>query len=85
MRKQLHEIEEIDNYLFQKMDTPDRLLFEAKMIVAPELRKNLFFQRKGYLFIRWFGRKKQKEQLESMFNVLMEEQPFSSAVNSIFK
>ena len=85
MRKPLHEIEDIDNYVFKKMDAPERFLFEAKMIVAPELRTNLRFQQRAYSMIRWFGRKKQKEQLECLFTNLMRDPHFSTTINSIFK
>jgi hypothetical protein len=85
MRKQLHEIEDIDNYVFKKMAAPERVLFEAKLIVAPELRTNLLFQQRAYSMIRWFGRKKRKEQLECLFTSLMRDPHFSTTVNSIFK
>jgi hypothetical protein len=55
------------------------------MIVAPELRTNLLFQQKAYSMIRWFGRKKRKEQLECLFTSLMRDPHFSTTVNSIFK
>jgi hypothetical protein len=35
--------------------------------------------------IRWFGRKKRKEQLECLFTSLMRDPHFSTTVNSIFK
>ncbi len=85
MRKQLHEIEDIDNYIFKKVSGSQRLLFEAKTIINPDLRTNVIFQRKTYSLIRWFSRKQRKEQLESVFTRLMQEQHFSSTVNSIFK
>ena len=85
MRKQLHETEDIDNYVFNKMAEPERFLFEAKMIVAPGLRTNLLFQRRAYSMIRWFGRKKRKEQLECLFTSMMQDPHFSTTVNSIFK
>lgn len=85
MRKQLHEVQAIDNYLFGNTTTPGRLLFEVKMIVSPQLKANVACQRRAHQFIRSFGRKKQKASLEATFERLMCEPDFSFIVNSIFK
>lgn len=85
MRKQLHEIEQIENCLFQKMDDSDAFLFEVKAFLNADLRMNISYQRAAYSCIRWYGRKKRKEQLESIFTRVMNDKTFSDELHSIFK
>jgi hypothetical protein len=85
MRKQLHEIEQIENYLHQEMNESDSFLFEVKALLNADLRINIDYQRAAYSYIRWFGRKKRKEQLESIFTRLTNDKTFSDELRSIFK
>ena len=85
MRKQLHEIEEIDSYIFHNLNKADKFLFEVKMIANPELKANMLAQQKTYSLIRLFGRKKKKEQLVSMHFRIMEDKKFSAEITSIFR
>lgn len=84
MRKSLFDIQETELYLHDKLEAPDKLLFEAKMIVDPERRINMHYQQKTYSIIRWFGRKKQKHRLNAIFDRLMKDEKFASNINSIF-
>jgi hypothetical protein len=84
MRNQLHEIENIDNYLLNKLGDPDKFLFETKLIIDRELKINMFFQRRAHYVIRWFGRNEKKKQLHSIFNRVMNNKEFSAEINSIF-
>jgi hypothetical protein len=85
MRKQLHEVATIEEYVFKGMTAPDRFLFEAKMIIDPELQEKVKLQEKVYAMIRWFGRKKRKEQLEQHFNNVMRDPKFATTTRSIFQ
>ena len=85
MRKQLHEVEQVENYLFEKMNESDSFLFEVKTLLNAELQMNINYQRAAYSCIRWYGRKKRKEQLESIFTRLTNDKTFSDELRSIFK
>lgn len=84
MRKPLHDIQETEHYLMNRMDEPDRLLFEAKMIIDPQLKINAAYQRKTYTVIRWFARRQQKIRLESLYNRVMNDKSFAAKINTIF-
>jgi hypothetical protein len=84
MRKPLHDIQETEHYLLNRMDEPDRLLFEAKMIIDPLLKINAVYQKKTYAIIRWFARKQQKIRLESVCNRVMSDKKFAAEINTIF-
>jgi hypothetical protein len=66
------------------MDEPDRLLFEAKMIIDPQLKINAVYQKKTYAIIRWFARKQQKIRLESMYSRVMRDKKFATEIKTIF-
>jgi len=85
MRKQLHEIEQIENCLFQKMNESDTFLFRVKALLDADLQMNISYQRAAYSCIRWYGRKKRKEQLESIFTRVMKDKDFSDELHLIFK
>jgi hypothetical protein len=84
MRKPLHDIEQTEQYLLNRMDDPDRMLFEAKMIIDPQLKNNAVYQRKTYAIVRWFARKQEKIRLDSIYNNLMRDKNFAAKINSIF-
>jgi hypothetical protein len=84
MRKQLLELQEIDQYLFHDMSGADRLVFQARMISQPDLKEKVRLQQKAHAFLRWFGRKEKKEQLTSIYNRLMIDAGFSASIRSVF-
>ncbi|MEN7551024.1 hypothetical protein AAG747_24095 [Rapidithrix thailandica] len=85
MRKQLHDIQLIDQYLLKEMQEDDQLLFQAKMLTSAELKENVRIQQKTYQVIRWLSRQQKKSQLESLHQSLMQEEKFAKEVNAIFK
>lgn len=54
----------IEQYLEGKMSPLDKLMFETKMLVNRDLRKDLYFQQKTYHLIKMYHRKKVREDLE---------------------
>lgn len=84
MRKPLHDIQETELYLMNRMDMADRLLFEAKMIIDPDLKQNAVYQQKTYAIIRWFARKQQMVRLDCVYDRVMNDTSFAAEINSIF-
>ncbi|MBS0029935.1 hypothetical protein ACTJJ0_20850 [Chitinophaga sp. 22321] len=85
MRKQLAEIREIDRYLLQEMTAPVRLVFQARMLVAPALREKVRYQRKALQLLFWLAREEKRAQLDIVFQRLMKEDHFHQSITSIFK
>jgi len=85
MRKELRELQETDRYLLGAMTPGEQLVFRARMLVAPELRKKMKLQAKAHRIIRWFGRDLQREKLAAIHTQLMAEKDFGRLVTSIFK
>lgn len=56
----------IERYLDGKLSHADRFLFEAKLIIDPALKSDLFFQKKTLLLVKMYHREKLKEELETL-------------------
>jgi len=84
MRKQLHEVQEIDRYIFRHMTRTDRVVFQARMILQPELKEKVRLQRKAHAFIRWCSQKEKKDELTSLYTRLMNDKTFHTTIRSIF-
>lgn len=86
MRKQLHEIQEIDQYLLQTMPAAGKLVFQAKMLTDTALQENVRYQQEAYRLIRHTGREAQREKLAAIHARLWEtDDAFRSEISSIFK
>ncbi|MVT08977.1 hypothetical protein [Chitinophaga tropicalis] len=85
MRKQLHEIQDTDRYILDKMTSPEKLLFQVKMILSPVLKENVQLQEKAHQFIRWSAREELREKLDTIHTLLMKDASFREKISSIFK
>jgi|GEM_PF-2400119 len=84
MRRSLHEVQEIDRYINKELNSGQRILFQAKMILSPGLRIVVADQQKVYMVITHFARNEQRKKLENIYNQLMQEPAFTKEVTSIF-
>jgi hypothetical protein len=73
-------VSEIENYLFGKLDTPSKLVFEARLLINPVLKLNVESQRRLYSIIKLSGRRKIKSELEQIHRRL-----FSDIQKNIFQ
>jgi len=73
-------IAEIENYLFNKLDVPSKLVFEARLLINPVLKMNVESQRRLYSIVKLSGRRRIKSELEQIHAGL-----FSDPKKSIFQ
>ncbi|HEV8512635.1 MAG TPA: hypothetical protein VGQ59_05145 [Cyclobacteriaceae bacterium] len=66
MRTSLNEIQQIEKYLHQELPVEDTLVFEAKAIVNPSLGRNIFLQKKIHELLRFYHRRKIKNEIEKI-------------------
>lgn len=76
----LNEVKEIENYLFQKLDGPSNVVFEARLLIDPVLKLRVAWQRKVYSIVKMSGRRKIKSEVESVHRKL-----FDNPNNRIFQ
>jgi len=87
MRTSLDELVEIEKYLFKKFSCADKLLFEAKLLLDEDLRKNVLLQEKIYLLLSLFYRKELKKQAGEVFDAMMnnpKKPEFRNKITGIF-
>jgi hypothetical protein len=88
MRTSLNEISAIESYLHKTNDVQDSLLFEAKMLTQPELPIRVHLQQKIERLVKFFHRKKLKQDLQQMHNNLFadpEKKTFQQQILQHFK
>jgi hypothetical protein len=78
MKTSLNKILETEEYLLKKCAIDDKLLFEAELILNPELKQNLFWQKKTYRLIDLYGKKQIKKELEQVHGKLFSDQKYQS-------
>ncbi len=87
MRTSLNEIREIEEYLL-KYSTPEtRLVFEAQMVLQPELRQKATEQKQIYNLLRKYSRKQLKTEIEAAHEKLFtapENKSFRHKILSLF-
>jgi len=83
----LNEIELIDQHLLKLDSAPDRLLFDALLILNPEMKQNVLLQKKMHAVVQQYGRKQLKAEIENVHRQLFgkaEHQTFRQKMLSLF-
>lgn len=70
MQTSLNELRLIEDYLFCGCEEEERCLFEAKLILQPELKENVYWQKKTYQIVQNYGRKQLKSEIEQVHETL---------------
>ena len=87
MKTSLNELRLIEHYLLSDEKDGESFLFEAKMILQPELKQQVYWQNKTYKIVHDYGRKQLKNEInnihETLFNTA-EHQSFRQKVMRLF-
>ena len=78
----------IEKYIYRMLSPVDKLIFEAKLIISPELRRDLYYQKKTYKLIKMYHRQKLKEEMEILHQSIFndpEKLNFRQSIYQIFK
>jgi hypothetical protein len=87
MRKSLHEIQQIENYIFGRMSVREHQDFQVRLLVNPHLQEAVDAQKASYALIRDYGRKKLKAELDAVHEKLFthpEKKWFRQLIKNIF-
>jgi len=87
MRTSLNEIKLIDGYIFNSNPTEDALLFDALLILNPELPGQIMWQKKTHAIVQQYGRRKIRAEIEAVHQQLFsttEHQSFRRRILSLF-
>lgn len=70
MRTSLNEIKAIEQHLLRQQQPEDTLLFEAHIILDPELKEKIKGQQQVYQLVQAYGRKQLRAEIESVHQQL---------------
>jgi len=87
MRTSLIETEQIEAHLAQRPEPGDQLVFEARLLLAPELREKMQWQREAYRMVKLYGRDQLKQEIEAVHQKLFtqkEHLSFSQKIKRLF-
>ncbi len=73
MRTSLIETQQIEAHLLQLSEPGDALVFEARLLLEPELRDKMQWQNQTYHIIRQYGRDQLKQEIEAVHQQLFTE------------
>jgi hypothetical protein len=88
MRTSLNNIKEIDDHVLGTAAPQDGLLFEAKMILNPELRMDVAWHRQTLKLVQQYGRKQLRADIEAVHQQLFthpKHQSFRETILRYFK
>ncbi|MBS1503008.1 MAG: hypothetical protein JST32_13155 [Bacteroidetes bacterium] len=74
MRTSLPETEQIDAHLLRLSEAGDRLVFEARLLLEPELRVKMHWQENTYALVKKYGREELKKEIKAVHQQLFTEQ-----------
>ena len=73
-----NETEQIEMHLSGRLDAGNALVFEARMMLDPELSDKMVWQQKTYGIIQSYGRKQLKKEIEAVHQKLFAQPQHSS-------
>ena len=84
MRSELEQIRRIDDYLLGRLTEEEKSVFETNLLIDENLDEKVRAQRMIHRIAKFFGRKKARQRLDSIFQQLLTEKDFSQQIKSIF-
>jgi hypothetical protein len=87
MRTSLIETEQIEAHLLKLSNPGDTLVFEARLLLEPDLHQKSVWQRETYNMIRSYGRDQLKKEIEAVHQKLFtqpEHRSFSQKIRQLF-
>lgn len=78
MRTSLIETERMEAHLLRRCEPGDSLVFEAKMLLDPELKDKVLWQQKAYHIVKLYGRDQLKQEIESVHQQLFKDEQHQS-------
>jgi hypothetical protein len=83
MRTSLSDIKAIEEYLNGTLPIQDRLLFEARLLLSKELRKNVALQREVYRLLAHHHHLKIKEEFQRTHKRLVSDTTNADFLNEL--
>jgi hypothetical protein len=83
MRTSLIKTEQIEAYLTRRSEPGDQLVFEARLLLEPELHEKMQWQQEAYRMIKLYGRDQLKQEIETVHQKLFTQKEHLSFAQKI--
>ncbi|NQX53281.1 hypothetical protein HQN86_06605 [Pedobacter panaciterrae] len=70
MKTSWNELRLIEDFLLSDTDTEDILLFEANLLLQPNLKESVFWQQKTYSLVHKYGRLQLRKEIDQVHEKL---------------
>lgn len=87
MKTSWNELQLIEDFLLSEIETEDIILFEANLLLQPNLKESVFWQQKTYSLIHKYGRLQLTKQIEQVHEKLFtapEHRSFRQKIMQLF-
>ena len=87
MRTSLIETAQIEAHLMQQFEPGDALVFEARLLLSPELNEKIQWQQEAYRMVKLYGRDQLRQEIEAVHQKLFtqpEHLSFSQKIRRLF-
>lgn len=74
----MNETEQLEGYLLRNIQPGERLIMEARLLVHPGLKEKALWQQHTYAFIKNYGRKQLRAEIESIHKRMFSEKKFET-------
>ena len=88
MKTSWNELRLIEDYLTGNVEPADQVLFEARLILQPELKDRVYWQERTYDLIQQYGREQLKSEIAKVHEKLFsapEHQSFRQKIRKLFR
>lgn len=77
MKTSAPDAKQIDRYLLQQLPAGDKLVFDAKLMLCPELKDTVEWQRKVHQLVKLRGRRQLKAQIKGVEQLVFSQPEYS--------
>lgn len=88
MKTSWNELRLIEDYLSSDGRPEDKVLFEAQLILQPDLKDNVYWQQKTYDLVQEYGRQQLRSEIKKVHELLFsapEHQSFRQKIRKLFR
>lgn len=84
MKTSLNNTKRIEDFLMQRMDVEEATLFRAKLLLDPELKQQVHWQRQTYKEVEKYGRRKLMKEISVVHDMLFSQPQYVPFRRRIF-
>lgn len=88
MKTSWNELRLVEDYLSAAAEPADQVLFEARLILAPDLKDSLYWQERTYHLIQRYGRQQLRSEIAKVHDILFtapEHRSFRQKIRRLFR